>query len=418
MRRKGAVREEPDATPAELEERLDLLKGVSIFFTLPAADLRRLARKLRPQSVERGTQILKQGEIANRVYLIVSGRCEVRAEWTPGHSVTVGLLGKGDFVGVSAIKSEVAQLASVTALEYSDLLELDRADIDAVVTIGSTARAELERLVAQRREMIAQVVNRAETFATNRNGMITSIYSVKGGSGKTTIGVNLAAALGHRHPGDCVVLDLSLPFNDAALVANLIPNGCLALTEKLGLDFEEALLGAILYHPTGMMVLPSAVRVAQSELVTPELVRKSMGVLQRMFGHVIVDLGVAVSEVNLTILERSDRILVVVTPELPALKDTKEALDIFQSVLRIPAGNVTVILNHPRPGDMVSREDVERMIGREIQLELDHDGFRCDRAGVTGEILMTSAPGSPISKKLRQLAVSIDDEYRGRAVAT
>jgi len=117
-------------------------------------------------------------------------------------------------------------------------------------------------------------------------------------------------------------------------------------------------------------------------------------------------------------LERASRILVIVTPELPALKDTKDVLEIFQGVLNIPAGSVSVVFNHPRGGTMVTRADVERGIGRDVQLGLDHDGFRCDRAGVTGEVLVNSAgPGSPVAKALRLLATSVAEEYKGRAVA-
>jgi len=116
-------------------------------------------------------------------------------------------------------------------------------------------------------------------------------------------------------------------------------------------------------------------------------------------------------------LERASRILVIVTPELPALKDTKDVLENFRCVLNIPAGSVSVDFNDPRGGTMVTRADVERGIGRDVQLGLDHDGFRCDRAGVTGEVLVNSAPGSPVAKALRLLATSVAEEYKGRAVA-
>src|SRR6266567_4489348 len=132
--------------------------------------------------------------------------------------------------------------------------------------------------------------------------MIVAVYAVKGGAGRTTIAVNLAAALGQKHRGECVLLDLSLPYNHAALVANLVPTGCLALSERPDENhFEEALLAAGLHHHNGM-----------------------------------VELGVAMSDVTLGVLEPADRVLVMVTAELPTLKDTADLLQIFETVLDIP----------------------------------------------------------------------------------
>jgi MinD-like ATPase involved in chromosome partitioning or flagellar assembly len=57
---------------------------------------------------------------------------------------------------------------------------------------------------------------------------------------------------------------------------------------------------------------------------------------------------------------------------------------------------------------MVERADVERTIGRTVDVELDHDGYRCDRAAVTGELLVTAAPTSPLAKKIKSMAAALD----------
>ncbi len=181
--------------PAELEKRLELLQGISIFFTLPDRDMRRLARKLQPRQVPRGEEVVKQGEVADRMHIIVSGRCEVRETWAPHHSVTVAVLGPGDFFGLSAIKGSTAQAASVASIEPCELLELLTEDIDSVLTEDSPVRAEVDRLVEKRRETIQHLVDRAHEMSASHDGRIIAVYSVKGGAGKTTLAVNLAGAL-------------------------------------------------------------------------------------------------------------------------------------------------------------------------------------------------------------------------------
>jgi Flp pilus assembly CpaE family ATPase len=138
------------------------------------------------------------------------------------------------------------------------------------------------------------------------------------------------------------------------------------------------------------------------------------GVLEETFDYIVVDLGVAMSEVALSVLERADRILLIVTPELPTLKDTADLLRIFDDMLEIPHARVSLVLNHSRPQTMVTRADAERVVKRKMEMAIAYEGARFDRAAVTGQILVAAEPSSAAAKSVMRLAGLVTDEHKKR----
>jgi pilus assembly protein CpaE len=391
---------------ADSERWLALLSDASVLFTVHHPDLEKLTNRLKVRVAPTGAVLVKQGEPAPALWVIDVGRCQV--SWQPprGAPVAVSTLEAGGLFGAGSVEEEVPAPVSIVAVEQTRLLELGGIEIREAVGPDSPVRAELDRLASQRSQHLDQLAQQAR--AGSQRGSVVAVYSPRGGAGKTTIAVNLAASLGRRHHGEALLLDLGLPYNHAALIANLIPNGCLALSdtadERL---FQAALAEICLRHRGGMLVLPGTLKVEHSELITPELVERAIGVLDRTFTYVVVDLGVAISETALRVFERADRIVVLVTAEMAALKDTREVLQILNDVLGISAEVVTLVLNSPRPGTGLTRPDVERVLGREVDLEIPHDGPRCDLAAVTGELLVLGEAKSPIARALAAVADAI-----------
>jgi pilus assembly protein CpaE len=235
---------------------------------------------------------------------------------------------------------------------------------------------------------------------------VIAFYAPKGGSGRTTIALNLAAQLAKGDPGDVLLMDLDFPHNQAALLSGLVPTGSLARARRAsqGEGLEDTLLSGAELHNAGYMVLAGALRAEEAELVDSELVTQAIRTLRRSFGHLVVDLGASLSEVALSVFDLAERVVVVITPELPSLRGAQDVLRILHDVLHVPDERITLVLNHRQANAVVPREAVERTLGRRPDLEIAHDGNRSERAALDGTVVAVSDPKSEMAKATRTLA--------------
>ncbi len=140
-----------------------------------------------------------------------------------------------------------------------------------------------------------------------------------------------------------------------------------------------------------------------------------MGILVNAFRYIVFDLGVAFTDIVISVLDHSQRVLVLVTPELSSLKDVGELLNIFTNVLNIVPGRVILALNNKVPKSVVGKEDVIRTLKQELAVEIDFDGTKPDEAAVKGEILVLTDPKSAISRGAEQLAQLISGQTSAEA---
>jgi pilus assembly protein CpaE len=392
-------------TAEELGHRFEILRGVAIFFTLSDNILRALARAMQPVKVPGRTNVVTQGDKGDSMYVVQEGRAEVVVEPSPGHRVVIALLGPGDFFGEMALLSQETRTATVRALENCQLLELDRNSLHLQLPPQSDTILALTRLVEQRRSNLPNLIARAQMVTPEQEAMTVAVYSSKGGAGRTTIAINLAAALARRYPNEVLLADLALPYNHAALMSHLVPTRSLAhLAQVPESAFEEALLSSILIHPSGLMLLTGVLKPEEADLITPALVQRAMTVLKGAFRYVIYDLGVALTENTLTVLERAQRILLLAPPELTVLKDMTQMLSILNTVLDVPLGRILLAINHNSPRSLVVRDDFQRLLQRDVDLEIEYDGARADEATVRGELLVLTEPRSAISRGAETIA--------------
>lgn len=419
VRRDPSAQKRPDR-PAlafhDMVSRVSTMELAPVFFSLPDTTLRALARRARRLRFNAGDMILYQGEPGDTIFFIERGRCRVVVEKSVG-VVTVALLADGDIFGESACLLNRPQQASIYAQTECYLLAIDRQSLQGVMASREhEALDKLRALAEQRFTAYADASVQATWSLLLHEATVVAVYSPKGGSGGTTISLNLVGALARKYPGEVLLLDLDFPYSHSALLAGLIPTSCLARMATLPQEsFEEVLLSAVLYHAGGPMILPGALRPEEADEVTPELINRAITVLRKSFRYVVVDLGVTITDATLALLDLTQHVIVVTVPELSAVKSTADAMDILRR-LGTPEDRVTAVLNNRSPKGAISRSAVERSLKREIDVEVLFDAGRPEEAAVNAQILSLANPRSELTKGAEALAGLLEAKHARPAV--
>lgn len=257
-----------------------------------------------------------------------------------------------------------------------------------------------------RPEEFATVYRRTAEFcavqpeAPKRRGRVLSVFSSKGGTGTTFIATNVAAAL--RAP--TVLLDLNLQAGDLGLFLGVEPKFSIAdLVENLN-RVDDALLRSYLTPHSANLSLLAAPREADSaDDVEAEHVFKVLEILRERHDYVVVDPQHTFDSITLSALDQSDEILLVLTLDIPAIRSTQRALQIFDR-LGYPRHKLHVVVNRFSKQIDLDLRQVERFLGERVMGYVQSDYKTAVNSINLGQPLVVSDPQSKIATELRQIA--------------
>jgi pilus assembly protein CpaE len=241
----------------------------------------------------------------------------------------------------------------------SDVLEapLDEPKIEAAVE-------QFAHDVLRRQSSSAAPV--VEEQGRNEQGRIITVTSAKGGSGKTVLATNLALVL-NRFPDTKVCLvDADLQFGDVCLVLQLEPRFTMvnAAHELHHLD-SELLDSLLTEHPTGLKVLAAPLEPAFADDITTAGLMQMLDVLKENFDFIVVDTAAMLDELILSLIEKSDDILMLVDMDLPSVKNAKLALETLR-LLKFSTANVQLVMNRSNSKAKLDNKEIEGALKMKI----------------------------------------------------
>jgi pilus assembly protein CpaE len=255
---------------------------------------------------------------------------------------------------------------------------------------------------------VAPAVPVAVVEKRTTTGRIVLVFSGKGGIGKSLLAVNLAAAMARDNKeGRTALVDLDLQFGDLGVLLGLESGRnsyqVVEAFPNVDADFIEALMPKA---PGDFRVLLGPQSPEFADLVTAEHARTILTILQANFDYVVVDTSAHLGEVTLEALERADRIVVIVDLSLPAVKEAKLALRVFQR-LGITNDRIKVVLNRADSNTGITSAQVESSLEIKIAARLPTDLKTVLKSVQRAEPFVSLLPNAEISQRVRELAGSL-----------
>jgi MinD-like ATPase involved in chromosome partitioning or flagellar assembly len=233
-------------------------------------------------------------------------------------------------------------------------------------------------------------------------GSVLVVFNPKGGVGKTTLATNLGAAIQGRDlrvlliDGDTVTGHIltSLGIEGAATVTD-------AWTDEA--EYHEAALPfaqLAAEHTTGMRVLALTNSPLAVEVLDPERIAAAIEATRRSFDIIIVDLHPSYSALNRAFFSAADRIIVPVTPDVPALRAAIQLREVAEDLgIR---DRLAMVVNRANSG--LSIDDIERTVGMTSLAQIRSGGLAFVRAANEGKTVIERYPKDKVAEDIQALA--------------
>ena len=308
--------------------------------------------------------------------------------------------------------------AGPDGISAAEKLIADRPEIGAILiapelsTISDVLPAPVD--TTQLSEAVRRVV---ETLATARPaapaghvepvgelGHVITVFSTKGGAGKSVIAANLAVVLARRSERPVVLVDADLQFGDVAVMLKLAPQhtivDAVGSIDRLDASLLQNLL--VKHEPSGVFVLPAPLEPAFADQIGADEMVRIVEMLRTFADFVVVDTPAYFNDVVLGLIEISDDVLLVAGMDIPNIKNVKIGLQTLR-LLNTPMSKLRLVLNRANSKVKLDVGEVERTLQVKADCLIPSDVV-VPQSVNKGAPVVLDAPKSGVARAIEQLA--------------
>lgn len=239
---------------------------------------------------------------------------------------------------------------------------------------------------------------------------IITVFSNKGGIGKTSIATNLALEIAKTTKENVALVDLNFQLGDVTTFLDIKPSFNISYMlenlEKINGDFLLSTMEK--YKDTSLYVLADPPFFKMADDVSTKQIEKLLAILSGTFAFIIIDASSAFDDKTVTALEKSDLILLTAVANLPAMRNCQRCLELFAK-LGFPKEKVQILINRYMENDEVKSEDVEKVLDKKIYWQIPNNYFTMMSAINKGIPVVELNPSSNVAKSYRDFSLFLTD---------
>ena len=243
-------------------------------------------------------------------------------------------------------------------------------------------------------------------------GRVVTVFSSKGGCGKTFLSTNLAVALS-RNGAEVALVDLDLHFGDVAIMLHLFPSHTIYdAAENPGLD-ALSLKSLLTRHDSGVWTLVAPTEPTIADTINPGAIGSILKLLRSAFDYVVIDTPPAFSEPVLAAFDESDWLVMLATLDVPSIKNLRLTLQTME-LLHFPKSRIRVVINRADSKVGLRLPDVEKLLSSPVDTTIPSS--RSVPLSVNkGSPIMLEEPKGPVADSIRRVAALLTDPQPGRS---
>ncbi len=252
---------------------------------------------------------------------------------------------------------------------------------------------------------VTQVVK--DHAAANAGGpsKVIAVFAPKGGVGKTTIAFNLgvsASRAGRR----TVLVDGSMQFADLRALLRVPSDAPSILDLPTDRIVESELTEVVWRDPSGVDILLAPPRIEMAEMITTRDIDKVLSILRRLYDVVIIDMSVALDELNLALFDRADVILEIVTYDSTTIHNTIALADTFRAI-GYPPTKVQYLVNRADSNAGIDPAELATALGRVPEHQVRSEGGVVGPANNQGMPFVISNPEAGVSQDIDRVVANL-----------
>lgn len=303
--------------------------------------------------------------------------------------------------------ASLAGTSVVLVAEHPDALLFRRAMRAGVTDVVAADEAIDEIVAVVRRAILLAEKNRSASMAdeepSGESGRVITVFSTKGGVGKTVLATNLAVAIASDTGKRVALVDLDLEFGDVGIMLGIRPQHTIFDAAQAIDRLDAAMLAGYMEdHSSGIRVLLAPTRPEDAESVSSTRVGQIIDLVRSEYDYVVIDTCPSFSETLLAALDRTDELLVVTMMDVASIKNTRISLQKLRQ-LGYDKGQIRLVLNRSDSKVLLAASEVEDAIGGKISAHIPSDRI-VPRSVNKGVPVVIEAPRTEVAKSMVAIA--------------